>query len=117
MANQPKSEVLLDSLPESTLEVIISFLPSRDGARTSVLSPKWRYLFTSSLSTLDFDDCLAGMHLTRNNKMNFKAFVDKLFFNPKHKRLECSRVNGMWMHDVQFDDDLVSLSNCICTAI
>ncbi|XP_039037385.1 F-box protein At4g22280-like [Hibiscus syriacus] len=96
-ANRAKYEGL-DSLPDSILCHILSFLPSRDAARTSVLSPKWRYFFTSSLTTLDFDDCLDGMCLTKNSMKNFKVFVDKFFFNPNHLRLECFRVNDLWLY-------------------
>ncbi|KAK8502101.1 hypothetical protein V6N13_038609 [Hibiscus sabdariffa] len=53
MAKQAKYEGLLDSLPDSILCHILSFLPTRDAVRTSVLSPRWR---TLRLSSIDFVD-------------------------------------------------------------
>ncbi|GMI78740.1 hypothetical protein HRI_001543300 [Hibiscus trionum] len=50
MAKQVKSVGEIDrisSLPDHILYHILSFLPTKDAVRTSVVSPRWRYLFAS----------------------------------------------------------------------
>ncbi|XP_038996665.1 putative F-box protein At3g58950 [Hibiscus syriacus] len=61
MAKQPKSMGFFDNLPDNVLCHILSFLPTKDTARTSVLSPRWRYLFVSSISELDFKPCITTL--------------------------------------------------------
>ncbi|GKV27061.1 hypothetical protein SLEP1_g36269 [Rubroshorea leprosula] len=44
----------INRLPDEVLSNIVSFLPLKDAVRTSVLSKRWRYIYTSS-SNLVFD--------------------------------------------------------------
>ncbi|KAK8501519.1 hypothetical protein V6N13_027247 [Hibiscus sabdariffa] len=113
MAKRAKHKCLLDSLPDSILCHILSFLPTRDAVRTSILSPRWRYLFTSSLSRLDFSDGLRyPLVHSREHMNNFKKFVDRLLFDPKHLRLDYFRVNDMWA-----SDGFLSVYNWLCAAL
>ncbi|KAK8514909.1 hypothetical protein V6N12_001074 [Hibiscus sabdariffa] len=53
MAKRAKCEGLLDSLPDSILYHILSFLTARDAVRTSVLSSRWRTLHLSYVQIVD----------------------------------------------------------------
>jgi hypothetical protein len=62
----------LEMLPEHLLQLILSFLPTKDAVRTSVLSKRWEYLWTS-IPNLDF----AGEPADRSFLMDF---VDRALF-------------------------------------
>ncbi|KAK8502097.1 hypothetical protein V6N13_038606 [Hibiscus sabdariffa] len=117
MAKQAKYEGLLDSLPDQILCHILSFLPTRDAVRTSILSRRWRYLFTSSISKLDFHDIKDGLpdprDVSKQRIKSFKKFVERVFFSPKHQRLEYFRVDDLWVAD----EDLLSVYNWLCAAL
>ncbi|CAA7016700.1 unnamed protein product [Microthlaspi erraticum] len=51
------SKDVINTLPEALIHHILSFLPTREAASTSLLSRKWRYLF-AFVPNLDFDDPL-----------------------------------------------------------
>ncbi|KAL5718966.1 hypothetical protein ACHQM5_011812 [Ranunculus cassubicifolius] len=42
-------------MPDDVLQLIISYLPMREGARTSILSGRWKDLWSSSASFLNFN--------------------------------------------------------------
>ncbi|KAJ0100940.1 hypothetical protein Patl1_05019 [Pistacia atlantica] len=52
-------EDLIGKLPDHILLYVLSFLPIKDVLTTSVLSTRWRYLWTS-ISNIDFDQYSAG---------------------------------------------------------
>ncbi|GMJ11502.1 hypothetical protein like AT3G59200 [Hibiscus trionum] len=113
MAKKVKSAGELDrisSLPDPILCHILSFSPTKDAVRTSILSRRWRYLF-ASMPTLDFYSCLRD--LPRRNVNNFWGFVDRLLFFPNRVSLECFR-----LHDpTSKDDDHLRLYDCISAAL
>ncbi|KAL1189741.1 F-box/LRR-repeat protein [Cardamine amara subsp. amara] len=49
------SRDLISSLPNALISHILSFLPTKEAASTSVLSKKWRYLF-AYVTNLEFDN-------------------------------------------------------------
>ncbi|KAG7579062.1 F-box domain [Arabidopsis thaliana x Arabidopsis arenosa] len=55
------SKDIISNLPEALLCHILSFLPIKDSALTSVLSKKWRYLFAFR-PNLDFDGLVNNLH-------------------------------------------------------
>ncbi|XVF39303.1 hypothetical protein PTKIN_Ptkin01aG0023900 [Pterospermum kingtungense] len=62
----------LSCLPDSVLSHILSFLPTRYAIRTSILSTRWRYLYTS-VTTLDFYD-------HHDSSDSFMNSVDRVLF-------------------------------------
>ncbi|XVF87719.1 hypothetical protein PTKIN_Ptkin18bG0143300 [Pterospermum kingtungense] len=64
----------LSGLPDSVLSHILSFLPTRQVVRTSVLSTRWKYLY-ASVTTLDFAD---GVY---ESSSGFMDFVDRVLFS------------------------------------
>ncbi|KAK8514939.1 hypothetical protein V6N12_001104 [Hibiscus sabdariffa] len=79
MVKLAKCRGSLDNLPDPILCHILSFLPARDAVRTSILSRRWRYLFTSSISKLDFHDIKNGLpDLGVARKQHIKSFKKTL---------------------------------------
>lgn len=108
---------LISNLPDAILHYILSMLPMKSAVRTSVLSSRWRYLWTSipcldfdhefwiSTPNLDFDDELeSGI-----GRVKFVSIVDQilelhagmklerfcLFFYPG---LDYSSITNKWIH-------------------
>ncbi|KAJ7948818.1 F-box/LRR-repeat protein [Quillaja saponaria] len=78
----------ISNLPESILSHMLSFLPTKDAVRTSVLSTKWIDIWTS-ITNLEFDDTLflddtlfdSLRRSTRSRKKYFMNFVDRVLFH------------------------------------
>ncbi|XP_074273539.1 F-box protein At4g22280-like [Silene latifolia] len=72
---------MISSLPDELLGHILSFLPTRCAVSTSILSTRWRYLFTLT-TCLSFDDAPCFGHLEQNERIEatrrFKDFVDNV---------------------------------------
>lgn len=52
----------LDDLPDDVLLEILSLLPLRDAATTSILSSRWRYLWRFTRMSLNFSDDMTTQH-------------------------------------------------------
>ncbi|KAL3518218.1 hypothetical protein ACH5RR_020807 [Cinchona calisaya] len=69
----------IGALPDEILSYILSFLPTRESAATSVLSTRWRYLFISRPDIdLEFHD--RNVKLKGNYHDPFKLFSDFISF-------------------------------------
>nr|DAD23321.1 TPA_asm: hypothetical protein HUJ06_024784 [Nelumbo nucifera] len=71
LGNQRESCDRISELPDSVIQHILSFLPVKDVIRTSFLSKRWKYLWTS-VPNLDFDG------LVFSPKTKFMNFVDSV---------------------------------------
>ncbi|CAL9247823.1 unnamed protein product [Arabidopsis halleri] len=63
----------MDCLPNDLLVQILSFLPTKQAVSTSILSKRWRTLFTFS-DNLNFDDPISGR--PEDIRKSFNDFVD-----------------------------------------
>ncbi|CAN1152114.1 F-box/FBD/LRR-repeat protein At1g13570 [Linum perenne] len=83
-----ESPDLITDLPQSILESILSGLPIRDAVRTSILSTKWRYRW-STLSQLVFNDsCIEACtekSQVESHLINFITRTLLLHQGPIHK--------------------------------
>ncbi|KAI5330332.1 hypothetical protein L3X38_029730 [Prunus dulcis] len=84
-----KDQDTLWNLPNDILDQILSFLPLKEAVATSVLSRKWRYVWTSCLA-LDFDFEKNMKPLTHRSHYQDQDFEDK--------QCQCQYVN--WVDGV-----------------
>ncbi|KAL5721266.1 hypothetical protein ACHQM5_013846 [Ranunculus cassubicifolius] len=102
-----ENEDRISHLPENIHQYILSFLPAKHAVRTSVLSTRWKNLWTL-INNFDFHDDLpyCSKKKTLMKKIAFSEFVDKVLlvnnvskvhrFSLKCK--ECSDYDfGKWM--------------------
>ncbi|XP_010469324.1 PREDICTED: F-box/LRR-repeat protein At3g59200-like [Camelina sativa] len=71
---------LISNLPNPLISHILSYLPTKEAASTSVLSKKWRYLF-AFVTNLDFDDSDYENDVGRSDaeiSTSFMGFVDRV---------------------------------------
>ncbi|XP_059644836.1 F-box/LRR-repeat protein At4g14103-like [Cornus florida] len=98
-----ENEDIISNLPSCLMDHILSFLPTKYAVATSVLSTKWKYLWTS-ITNLDFDDELLVEPINpqecteqklRSVEMSFINFIDRvLLHNISYLhtfRLRCTR--------------------------
>lgn len=87
MGDPPDLDLVSD-LPHSIIESILTRLPMRDAVRTSILSSKWRYKWTT-LTQLVFDEKCVTLStdraLVEKNMINFITRALFLHQGPIHK--------------------------------
>ncbi|KAL4273690.1 hypothetical protein GQ457_13G002430 [Hibiscus cannabinus] len=93
----------LSDLPDSVLSHILSFLSTKEAVGTSILSSKWRYLFTL-VPNLDFD---LEAEKTKSYTVGVDScisFVEKMLFFHNMANIEKFRLKSKTEVD----------SNCVC---
>ncbi|GMI65338.1 hypothetical protein like AT3G59200 [Hibiscus trionum] len=88
----------ISGLPDSILSHILSFLSTEEAVQTSVLSKRWRNLFTL-VSNLNFEFDEKHIHWRKRHKSStvrtFMCFVDRVLFfhaaNVDNFRLKCGK--------------------------
>ncbi|GFP86898.1 putative F-box/LRR-repeat protein at5g02700 [Phtheirospermum japonicum] len=66
----------IDNLSDDMLVAVLSRLSLKQAARTSVLSCRWRYLWTSAFSTLEFKDGDIATGKILMKRVKFKSWVN-----------------------------------------
>uniref|UniRef100_A0A5B7B567 F-box domain-containing protein n=2 Tax=Davidia involucrata TaxID=16924 RepID=A0A5B7B567_DAVIN len=79
--NGSEGEDIISKLPDGVLHHILSFLSTKDAIRTSILSSRWQYLWTS-ISDIDLNDTLMWFGKKRENypmcRTFFLDFVERV---------------------------------------
>lgn len=71
---------IISNLPESVLTHILSFLPTKYAVRTSVISTKWKDMWTK-VTNLHFDDTLLSSKKNMTRRAYFMNFVDRVLLH------------------------------------
>ncbi|GMI65339.1 hypothetical protein like AT4G14103 [Hibiscus trionum] len=100
MAKRVKGVVQINDFPDSVLIHILSFLSTKAAARTSILSTRWRNLFTLVPNfNFDFDEkapfwCLGkSISINRAPIKRFRCFVDSVLFFHDMENVDKFRLN------------------------
>ncbi|XP_050286628.1 topless-related protein 4-like isoform X1 [Quercus robur] len=104
-----KDDDFFDSLPDSLLIHILSYLPTRDSIITSTLSRRWRYLWT--LIPFDFSKS-KGLPTAVVVNLNQGSAVNSMDFHPSQQTLLLAGTNigDITIWDVGWRERLVSQS-------
>ncbi|XP_038711026.1 FBD-associated F-box protein At5g22730-like [Tripterygium wilfordii] len=100
----------LCELPEAVLQHILSFLPMKESVRTSVLSKRWEYLWTS-IPELDFAENKAplGLDEYKANRTMFMDFISAVV--RRNVRVAC-----LFLGELQQTFSVASLLFHLCFA-
>jgi len=90
-SNPFETEDGISNLPDTVLCSILSFLPTKEAVRTSVLSKRWKYQWTSlpriTLNDSPLDPCKKG-HQYETQMLRFLNFVDGVLFRHDASNIE-----------------------------
>ena len=86
----PASQDRISELPDEMLRLIISFLPTKSGTRTTILSQRWRPLWCSVPLKLKVDDSLA-----HGDEERLSAVSQILAMHPGPVRMLTIRIFGV----------------------
>ncbi|KAM5586504.1 FBD-associated F-box protein [Rosa sericea] len=102
----------ISALSDALLSHILSFLPTLCAVRTSILSVRWRNMWTS-LPNLDFDDVRDSFDVPigPNDKITFTTFVDRVFLYR-----DSSKIKKLGLK-ILYSKDFSRINDWICTAV
>ena len=90
-SNPFETEDGISSLPDTVLWSILSFLPTKEAVRTSILSKRWKYQWTSlphiTLNDSPLDPCKKGDQY-QTQMLQFLNFVDGVIFHHHASNIE-----------------------------
>ncbi|CAL9223924.1 unnamed protein product, partial [Arabidopsis halleri] len=94
---------IISDLPDAMICHILSFLPTKEAASTTVLAKRWKCLLPF-VPILDFDDSLCFHRAKtyeerRTNARSFMRFVDGVLALQGNARLNRFRLNGKYIID------------------
>ncbi|XP_074305274.1 F-box/LRR-repeat protein At3g59190-like [Silene latifolia] len=93
----------ISSLPDELLGHMLSFLPTTFAVTTSILSTRWRYLFTLT-TCLSFEDkSLVARHKKLEVSRRFKKYVDHIL---ELHQISPIKKFSLVCHDTYHDSDL-----------
>ncbi|XP_021287384.1 F-box/LRR-repeat protein At3g58900-like [Herrania umbratica] len=107
-----QGEDRISNLPEDVLVHSLSFLPTKEAIRTSVLSTRWQNLWMS-LPNLTFTD-LSYLHRNQDRVPEVRASFMKLVDRSIHHRKACIRKLSL---SLQKEVDVFRLNSWLCAAI
>ncbi|KAI4328662.1 hypothetical protein L6164_020998 [Bauhinia variegata] len=89
------SQDIISTLPDEILSRILSFLPTKDAVKTSVLSKNWIYKWTC-ITNLDVDDKFSMKSRTRK-----EIFIN--FMNRVLSHVQSSKINNVSLKFIFFE--------------
>ncbi|KAL2476448.1 F-box/RNI-like/fbd-like domains-containing protein [Abeliophyllum distichum] len=64
--NEDGGEDLISKLPDAILHYILSFLPTKEIIRTSIVCKRWQYLWTA-ISNIDLEESISGFDIMKSD--------------------------------------------------
>ncbi|OMO98206.1 hypothetical protein CCACVL1_04298 [Corchorus capsularis] len=76
--NFDEGKSIICSLPDPIIHHILSFLPTKDAVKTSILSKRWQFLWTF-VTNFEFDEKLSKYEVVNEDKRRkFMSFVERV---------------------------------------
>ncbi|KAG2640077.1 hypothetical protein PVAP13_2KG067800 [Panicum virgatum] len=97
----------ISGLPDAVLGEIVSLLPTKDGARTQVLSSRWRPLWRSAPLNLDPCGLSVGREISRILSAHLgpgrRFFIPRYILRPEGERSAATLLDG-WLRSPALDN-------------
>ncbi|KAL4586527.1 hypothetical protein LXL04_011163 [Taraxacum kok-saghyz] len=90
MKGKHKSLDRISALPQDTIEKILTLMPLKDALRTSILSKKWRYSWTTIPKLVFDDNMIVSSRNIQVDKYKFVSTIFHVFLQHKAPILEFS---------------------------
>ncbi|AES59794.1 putative F-box domain, FBD domain, leucine-rich repeat domain, L domain-containing protein [Medicago truncatula] len=104
MASVIEEDTINSKLPESLINRVLSFLPTKDVVRTCVLSKRWMNRWTSSITKLDLDDIDLSYNYNPLCSYCEEICTDYCYDYDKYKLTVCPRCHVCGNHKANLRD-------------